>query len=106
MHRGGADAISLDRDLRGPRCEHRLLRHSQIAQRQPGSDKALMIAGRPSRRPTQPSSMNQKPETRVFVMSLDYEVYNLGDVKLQRAATLLHCKLAYETFGALSPQTD
>ena len=39
-------------------------------------------------------------------MSLDYEVYNLGDVKLQRGATLRECKLAYKTFGTLSPNKD
>ena len=35
-------------------------------------------------------------------MSLDYEIYNLGDVKLQRGATLRDCKLAYKTFGTLT----
>ena len=39
-------------------------------------------------------------------MSLDYEIYNLGDVKLQRGATLRDCKLAYKTFGALGPNKD
>jgi hypothetical protein len=28
-------------------------------------------------------------------MSLDYEIYNLGDVKLQRGATLLCLLLSY-----------
>ena len=39
-------------------------------------------------------------------MSLDYEIYDLGDVKLQRGATLRDCKLAYKTFGTLSPNKD
>jgi len=39
-------------------------------------------------------------------MSLDYEIHNLGDVKLQRGATLRDCKLAYKTFGTLSPKKD
>ena len=39
-------------------------------------------------------------------MNLDYEIYNLGDVKLQRGATLRDCKLAYKTFGTLSPNKD
>ena len=39
-------------------------------------------------------------------MSLDYEIYDLGDVKLQRGATLRDCKLAYKTFGTLSPKKD
>ena len=33
-------------------------------------------------------------------MSLDYETYNLGDVKLRRGATLRDCKLVYKTFGS------
>ena len=36
------------------------------------------------------------------IVSLDYEIYDLGDVKLQRGATLRGCKLAYKTFGALN----
>ena len=39
-------------------------------------------------------------------MSLDYEIYNLGDVKLQRGAMLRDCKLAYKTFGTLSANKD
>ena len=39
-------------------------------------------------------------------MGLDYEIYDLGDVKLQRGATLRDCKLAYKTFGTLSPNKD
>lgn len=39
-------------------------------------------------------------------MSLDYEIHDLGDVVLQRGATLRGCKLAYKTFGTLSPAKD
>jgi len=39
-------------------------------------------------------------------MSLDYEIYDLGNVTLQRGATLRDCKLAYKTFGTLSPNKD
>ena len=39
-------------------------------------------------------------------MSVDYEIYDLGDVKLQRGATLRGCKLAYKTFGTLSAAKD
>ena len=39
-------------------------------------------------------------------MALDYEIYDLGDVVLQRGATLRDCKLAYKTFGTLSPRKD
>src|SRR6185437_14152177 len=39
-------------------------------------------------------------------MSLDYEIYDLGDVKLQRGATLRDCKLAYKTFGTLNAAKD
>src|SRR3984893_13400605 len=39
-------------------------------------------------------------------MGLDYEIHNLGDVRLQRGATLRDCKLAYKTFGTLSPNND
>ena len=39
-------------------------------------------------------------------MSLGYEIYSLGDVKLQRGATLRDCKLAYKTFGTLSARKD
>jgi homoserine O-acetyltransferase/O-succinyltransferase len=35
-------------------------------------------------------------------MALDYEIYELGDVRLQRGATLRNCKLAYKTFGKLN----
>lgn len=35
-------------------------------------------------------------------MSLDYEIYDLGDVKFQCGATIRSCKLAYKTFGKLN----
>jgi homoserine O-acetyltransferase/O-succinyltransferase len=35
-------------------------------------------------------------------MSIDYEVYDLGNVSLQRGATIRDCKLAYKTFGQLN----
>lgn len=39
-------------------------------------------------------------------MSLDYEIHDLGDVVLQGGATLRGCKMAYKTFGTLSPAKD
>ena len=39
-------------------------------------------------------------------MPQDYEIYDLGDVRLQRGATLRGCKLAYKTFGKLSAAKD
>jgi hypothetical protein len=36
----------------------------------------------------------------------DYETYDLGDVRLQRGATLRGCKLAYKTFGKLNAAKD
>jgi hypothetical protein len=39
-------------------------------------------------------------------MLQDYEIYDLGDVRLQRGATLRGCKLAYKTFGKLSAAKD
>ena len=39
-------------------------------------------------------------------MSLDYAIHDLGDVVLQRGATLRGCKLAYKTFGTLSAAKD
>lgn len=39
-------------------------------------------------------------------MSLDYEIHDLGDVVLQRGATLRGCKMAYKTFGTLSSAKD
>ena len=35
-------------------------------------------------------------------MPLDYEIHDLGDVRLQRGATIRNCKLAYKTFGQLN----
>ena len=35
-------------------------------------------------------------------MPMDYEVYELGDVRFQRGATLRNAKLAYKTFGTLN----
>lgn len=35
-------------------------------------------------------------------MTVDYKIYDLGDLKLQRGATLRDCKLAYKTFGTLN----
>ncbi|MEJ8570058.1 alpha/beta fold hydrolase [Microbaculum marinum] len=37
---------------------------------------------------------------------MDYEIFDLGDFALQRGATLRDCKLAYKTFGTLSPAKD
>jgi homoserine O-acetyltransferase len=39
-------------------------------------------------------------------VSVDYEICDLGDVRLQRGATLRGCKLAYKTFGTLSAAKD
>ena len=39
-------------------------------------------------------------------MPLDYEIFDLGDFVLQNGATLRDCKLAYRTFGTLSPAKD
>src|SRR5262245_24021415 len=39
-------------------------------------------------------------------MPQDYEIYDLGDVRLQRGATLRDCKLAYKTFGKLNAAKD
>ena len=36
----------------------------------------------------------------------DYEIFDLGDVTLQNGATLRDAKLAYKTFGTLSPARD
>lgn len=35
-------------------------------------------------------------------MSVDYEIFDLGDMRFQRGATLRGCKLAYKTFGKLN----
>src|ERR1700739_3999509 len=39
-------------------------------------------------------------------MPQDYEIFDLGDVRLQRGATLRDCKLAYKTFGKLNAGKD
>jgi homoserine O-acetyltransferase/O-succinyltransferase len=39
-------------------------------------------------------------------MPLDYEIFDLGNVRLQRGATLRDCKLAYKTFGKLNAAKD
>ncbi|NBN65155.1 alpha/beta fold hydrolase [Pannonibacter tanglangensis] len=39
-------------------------------------------------------------------MSVDYKLYDLGDFRLQRGATLRGARLAYKTFGTLSPAKD
>ncbi len=39
-------------------------------------------------------------------MSMDYEVFEAGDVVLQSGATIRNCKLAYKTFGQLNACKD
>ena len=39
-------------------------------------------------------------------MPLDYQIFDLGNVRLQRGATLRDCKLAYKTFGKLNAAKD
>jgi homoserine O-acetyltransferase len=39
-------------------------------------------------------------------MSVDYEIYDLGNVSLQRGAAIRDCKLAYKTFGQLNAAKD
>lgn len=39
-------------------------------------------------------------------MPADYSIFDLGDVTLQRGATLRDCKLAYKTFGKLNSKKD
>ena len=39
-------------------------------------------------------------------MSVDYEIHDLGEVRLQCGLTLRDCKLAYKTFGTLSAAKD
>jgi homoserine O-acetyltransferase len=39
-------------------------------------------------------------------VSLDYEIYDLGEVRLQCGLTLRGCKLAYKTFGTLNAAKD
>jgi homoserine acetyltransferase len=37
-------------------------------------------------------------------MGLDYEIFKLGNVRLQRGGTLPDCKLAYKAFGKISAE--
>lgn len=39
-------------------------------------------------------------------MSVDYQIYDLGNLALQRGATIRDCKLAYKTFGQLNAAKD
>ncbi|HTJ27119.1 MAG TPA: alpha/beta fold hydrolase [Candidatus Limnocylindria bacterium] len=39
-------------------------------------------------------------------MTVDYQIFELGDVRLQHGATLRGCKLAYKTFGKLNAAKD
>jgi homoserine O-acetyltransferase len=39
-------------------------------------------------------------------MPLDYEMFDLGDFRLQRGATIRGCRLAYKTFGKLNGARD
>jgi homoserine O-acetyltransferase len=39
-------------------------------------------------------------------MPQDYEIYDLGDVRLRRSATLRDCKLTYKIFGTLNAAKD
>lgn len=39
-------------------------------------------------------------------MTVDYQIFDLGDFTLQRGATLREAKLAYKTFGTLSAKKD
>lgn len=39
-------------------------------------------------------------------MSLDYQIYDIGDITLQRGATIRDAKLAYKTFGTLNAAKD
>ncbi|MCU4161089.1 alpha/beta fold hydrolase [Acidiphilium sp. AL] len=39
-------------------------------------------------------------------MSVDYEIFELGDFRLQGGATLRGCRLAYKTFGTLNAAKD
>lgn len=39
-------------------------------------------------------------------MTTDYEIFDLGDFSFQSGETLRDCKLAYKTFGSLSPAKD
>ena len=35
-------------------------------------------------------------------MNIDYDIYELGDVKLLSGETLLSAKIAYKTYGSLN----
>ena len=37
---------------------------------------------------------------------MDYEIHDLGDVRLQGGATIRGCKMAYKAYGTLSPARD
>ena len=39
-------------------------------------------------------------------MTIDYEIFELGDLALQRGATLRNARLAYKTFGTLNAARD
>ena len=39
-------------------------------------------------------------------MSVDYEIFECGDVRLQNGGTIRDCKLAYKTFGSLNAAKD
>jgi homoserine O-acetyltransferase/O-succinyltransferase len=39
-------------------------------------------------------------------MPLDYQIFDAGNVRLQRGETLRDCKLAYKTFGKMNPARD
>jgi homoserine O-acetyltransferase/O-succinyltransferase len=39
-------------------------------------------------------------------MPADYQIYDLGDVRLQHGATIRNCQMAYKTFGTLSARKD
>ncbi len=39
-------------------------------------------------------------------MPADYEIFDLGDVRVQSGATIRGCKRVYKTFGTLSPAKD
>ena len=37
---------------------------------------------------------------------MDYATHDLGDLRLQGGATIRGCRMAYQTFGTLSPAKD
>ena len=39
-------------------------------------------------------------------MTVDYEIFDCGDIQLQRGATIRDAKLAYKTFGTLNAAKD